>query len=67
MYLKPTVTKLAAAAYGFDLVYRSQPNWETYASVLIFAGQVISDQRSLRPRDMIDAQGFIWVQGSDEY
>ena len=67
MYLKPTVTKLAAEAYGFDFIYRSQPNWETYAGVLAFAGQVMRDQRSLRPRDMIDAQGFIWVQGSDEY
>jgi hypothetical protein len=25
------------------------------------------DQADLRPRDMIDLQSFIWVQGSDEY
>ena len=25
------------------------------------------DVRDLRPRDMIDIQSFIWVQGSDEY
>ena len=25
------------------------------------------DQRRLKPRDMIDIQSFIWVQGSDEY
>jgi hypothetical protein len=25
------------------------------------------DLRDLRPRDMIDLQSFIWVQGSDEY
>jgi hypothetical protein len=23
--------------------------------------------RDLSPKDMIDIQGFIWVQGSDEY
>ena len=23
--------------------------------------------RDLKPRDMIDIQSFIWVQGSDEY
>jgi len=23
--------------------------------------------RDLRPRDMIDVQSFLWVQGSDEY
>src|SRR5436853_164822 len=26
-----------------------------------------ADIRDLRPRDMIDLQSFIWVQGSDEY
>jgi hypothetical protein len=25
------------------------------------------DLRDLRPRDMIDIQSFLWVQGSDEY
>ena len=27
----------------------------------------MGDLRDLRPRDMIDIQSFIWVQGSDEY
>jgi hypothetical protein len=34
---------------------------------LDFAKLVRSDIRSLRPRDMIDVQSFLWVQGSDEY
>lgn len=67
IFLKPQVTKLAAAAYGFDFAYRSRPNWDTYASLLDFAEQVRRDTRDLRPRDMIDLQSFIWVQGSDEY
>jgi len=25
------------------------------------------DLKDLRPRDMIDLQSFLWVQGSDEY
>jgi hypothetical protein len=25
------------------------------------------DLRDLRPRDLIDIQSFLWVQGSDEY
>jgi hypothetical protein len=25
------------------------------------------DQRDLGPRDLIDAQSFLWVQGSEEY
>ena len=67
IFLKPNVTRLAARAYGFDLQYRSRPNWETYASLLEFAETIRRDQRDLHPRDMIDLQSFIWVQGSDEY
>ena len=67
VYLKPNVTRLAAKAYGFPFTYASRPNWETYASLLDFARTVGRDQRDLRPRDMIDLQSFIWVQGSDEY
>jgi len=67
VFLKPMVTKRAAEAYGFDFEYRSRPNWATYESLLAFAERVRSDVRDLTPRDMIDIQGFIWVQGSDEY
>ena len=67
IFLKPNVTREAARQYGFDFSYRSQPSWETYASLLEFAAMVRRDTRDLRPRDMIDLQSFIWVQGSDEY
>jgi hypothetical protein len=67
VFLKPKVTRAAAAEYGFDFAYQSRPNWDTYASLLAFAHQVCRDQRDLCPRDLIDAQSFIWVQGSDEY
>ena len=67
MFLKPNVTRAAARQYGFEFAYRSQPSWETYASLLEFARTVRRDTKDLRPRDMIDLQSFIWVQGSDEY
>ena len=67
IFLKPNVTRLAAEAYDFDFKYKSRPNWETYASLRDFAEQVRRDTRDLKPRDMIDLQSFIWVQGSDEY
>ena len=67
IFLKPNVTRLAAREYGFDFQYQSRPSWETYASLLDFAGLVRRDLRDLNPRDMIDLQSFIWVQGSDEY
>lgn len=67
IFLKPNVTRAAAREYGVELAYVSRPNWTTYASLLDFAERVRRDQRALGPRDMIDLQSFIWVQGSDEY
>ena len=67
IFLKPRVTQKAAAAYGFNFKYRSKPNWETYNSLLSFAGQIKKDTESYRPKDYIDLQSFIWVMGSDEY
>jgi hypothetical protein len=67
IFLKPNVTRLAAREYGFDFMYQSRPEWGVYESLLRFAGVVRRDLRDLRPRDMIDIQSFIWVQGSDEY
>lgn len=67
MFLKPNVTRMAAARYGLEFHYRSRPNWTTYAELLDLAAQVRLDQRDLGPRDFIDAQSFLWVQGSEEY
>jgi hypothetical protein len=67
IFLKPNVTRLAAARYGVDFHYRSQPNWATYSELLELAATVRRDQRDLGPRDLIDVQSFLWVQGSEEY
>lgn len=66
-FLKPKVTRTAAAEYGFDFPYQSRPSWEIYANLLQFVEIVRRDLRDLKPRDMIDIQSFLWVQGSDEY
>ncbi|HSP45021.1 MAG TPA: hypothetical protein VLO30_03430 [Chthoniobacterales bacterium] len=67
IFLKPLVTKTAAGNYGFDFQYQSKPNWETYASLQDFGATIRRDLRDMRPRDMVDLQSFMWVQGSDEY
>jgi hypothetical protein len=67
IFLKPNVTRFAAKRYGFEFHYKSKPKWKTYHSLLDFAKTVKRDNADLRPRDMIDLQGFIWVAGSDEY
>jgi len=67
LFLKPNVTRIAAAQYSVALHYESRPNWTTYRSLIDFAARVRADVRDLAPRDMIDLQSFIWVQGSEEY
>ncbi len=67
IFLKPNVTRIAAREYGYEFTYAPRPGWDTYASLLEFAKRIRRDVRDLRPRDMIDLQSFIWVQGSDEY
>jgi hypothetical protein len=67
IFFKPNVTRRAAKAYGYELAYESRPSWPIYAGLLAFAARVRGDVRALRPRDQIDIQSFLWVQGSDEY
>jgi hypothetical protein len=67
IFLKPNVTRRAAREYGFDLEYQSRPSWATYSNLLGFVEVVRRDLKDLKPRDLIDIQSFIWVQGSDEY
>ena len=55
------------ACDGFDFAYSSTPNWETYSSFLELCRTVKRDLADLGPRDQIDIQSFLWVQGSDEY
>jgi hypothetical protein len=66
-FLKPTVTREAARHYGVELPYAPRPSWPLYRSLLDFVAGVRTDVSDLRPRDMIDLQSFLWVQGSDEY
>lgn len=67
MFLKPNTIRAAARAYGCELCYQPRPSWDVYAGLLEFCAAVRRDLADLRPRDMIDIQSFLWVQGSDEY
>ena len=67
IFLKPKVTRTAAEKYAYDFHYQSKPNWKTYESLIGFAEQIGVDLEEWKPRDLIDIQSFIWVQGSDEY
>ncbi len=67
IFLKPNVTRRAVAACGYALDYQSRPNWRTYSQLLTLSRTLERELRDLRPRDLIDLQSFLWVQGSDEY
>jgi hypothetical protein len=67
IFVKPRVTQVAAREYDYPFTYVTRPNWATYEEVLQFAERIRRDQADLHPADYIDLQGFIWVQGSDEY
>src|SRR5215212_9430352 len=70
LFLKPTVTRKAAHAYGFDFQYSAQPSRRVYQSLSTFAAIIRRDldrKPGFKARDMIDVQSFIWVQGSEEY
>jgi hypothetical protein len=67
MFMKPNTMRAAARVYDFEIDHQSRPNWHTYSRLLELARLVRAEQRDLGPRDMIDAQSFLWVQGSSEY
>ena len=67
LFMKPNVTRRAAEAYGYDFEYTSRPNWGTYRGLLAFGDQIRTELPDWKPRDQIDIQSFIWVQGSSEY
>jgi hypothetical protein len=67
MFLKPTVTKEAAGECGFMFNYVSRPCWVCYENLLQFSQTLQTDLADLQPKDLIDIQSFIWVQGSSEY
>ena len=67
MFVKPLVMRRAAAVCGYALTYRSRPTSDGYLQFVSFARAVRRGLTDLRPRDMIDLQSFLWVQGSDEY
>ena len=66
-FLKPRVTQRAFEEYGLDFHYESRPTWKTYSHLLALTRVVAGDLADLAPRDLIDIQSFLWVQGSDEY
>jgi hypothetical protein len=67
IFLQPNVTRTAAREYGYDFTYQPHPSWITYQSLQEFAAIIRKDLRDLQPRDLIDIQSYMRVQGSPDY
>jgi hypothetical protein len=65
MFLKPSVTRDFAERIGhsFQYQYDAEITTEVYRSLLELTEDTKSAISSLRPRDNIDVQTFIWVVG----
>lgn len=64
LFMKPTTTRNAAAAFSFDLKYKKELNWRSYRNLLAF-GKYVADELekaggNLQPQDMVDVQSFMW-------
>ncbi len=62
-FVKPRYIKAAAKAYAFDVRYDVHPSWQSYSSIMNFVhyvAGVLENRAKLKPRDLIDVQGFIW-------
>ena len=60
VFIKPTATLNAANLSAFEIYYRPELNWKTYKFVLEFSNYLKAELSTLRPRDMIDVQSFMW-------
>jgi len=69
-FMKPVVTKKAAEAFGYPLDYTTNIQWDTYNRLIEFSkfiGKKISAHPLLKPKDMIDIQGFMWCADPSKY
>ena len=70
-FVKPSNINDAAKSYAFDISYTIYPNWVTYTRIIDFVNYVASlleRRATLKPRDLIDVQSFIWcaLQNSEQ-
>jgi len=60
LLLRPTFVQRAATAYRFELRYKADLNWLTYARLLELGRLVLKETEDLGAKDMFDVQSFIW-------
>ena len=69
MFMKPQAVQYATELSEFLIGYRSEPNWQTYSNLLKFSVYLrdFLTSEGMNPRDMIDAQSFMWCITPGKY
>jgi hypothetical protein len=60
LLLRPTFSQRAATTFGFELRYRAEVGWVTYARLLELGRAILKATEDLGATDMFDVQAFIW-------
>ena len=59
--LKPNAAKETAMLFGYDLQYKSRPNWVTYQRWIKFHEMLLHHLKPHGATDMFDVASFVWV------
>lgn len=59
MFVRPTTMRAAAAGLGFDLSFKTTPNYKTYERVMAFSDELLYFAKVRGGEDMNDVQAFI--------
>lgn len=60
LILRPTFSQRAAKTFGFDLRYRAEVGWVTYARLQELGRAILRETEDLGATDMLDVQAFVW-------
>jgi hypothetical protein len=60
-FIKPTYVKNAASICAFDIEYTPSLGWPAYERMLRFSDYLKAELATLKPRDNIDIQSFMWA------
>jgi hypothetical protein len=60
MLLRPTFVQRAATAFRFELRYKAELNWLTYARLMELGRLILKETEDLGAKNMFDVQSYIW-------
>ena len=65
-FIKPTYTQNAAGICAFEISYTPDLSYSAYERMLRFSDYLKSELTTLKPRDNIDVQSFMWAIAQED-